>query len=157
MRKFFKIFFWLLTVALMVMIFCFSSQIAKESQETSEGFTKKVLMLFNSFRELSPEKQENIIESVQFIVRKTAHFSAYGALGLSLFSALLLTFTKKFLWLWAFIISVLYAISDEIHQSFVPGRSMEARDVLIDSTGALLGILFVVLIVKIAKHKKRRK
>ena len=97
MRKFFKYFFWVLAISLMVIIFCFSSQPAKESQQTSEGFTKKVFMLFSSFRNLSEENQEKVIESVQFIVRKTAHFSAYGALGLSLYSAFLLTFSQKLL------------------------------------------------------------
>lgn len=157
MRKFFKCFFWILSLALMVIIFNLSSEAAEESQKTSEGFTKKVLMLSGEFRELPSKRQDAIVESVQFSVRKTAHFSAYGALGLSLFSALLLTFTKKHLWLWAFIISVLYAISDELHQSFVPGRSMELRDVLIDSAGALAGILLVILMIKVAKRKKRRK
>ncbi len=154
MRKFFKYFFWFLTVALMVLIFSFSAEKAEESQKTSEGLTKKVLMCFSSFRELPEKSQTAIIESIQFIVRKSAHFSAYGALGLSLYSALLLTFSKKLLWLYAFLGSFVYAISDEIHQFFVPGRSMELRDVLIDSSGALAGILFVALIVKIATSKK---
>lgn len=156
MRKFFKYFFWIIAISVMVIIFCFSSQPAKESQQTSEGFTKKVFMLFSSFRNLSEENQEKVIEGVQFIVRKTAHFSAYGALGLSLYSAFLLTFSRKLLWLKAFLVSFLYSASDEIHQNFVPGRSMEIRDVLIDSSGALLGILFVMLIVKIAKTRKKR-
>ena len=151
MRTFFKYFFWALTIALMVMIFLFSSQKAEESQQTSEGLTKKILMCFEVFREFSEEKQTSIIKGVQFIVRKSAHFSAYGALGLSLYSALLLTFKRKFLWLTAFVGSVLYAVSDEIHQYFIPGRSMELRDVLIDSSGAFLGIILVMIIMKISK------
>lgn len=38
------------------------------------------------------------------------------------------------------LIGFLYAVSDEIHQHFVPGRAMQARDVLIDTAGVLLGI-----------------
>ena len=41
----------------------------------------------------------------------------------------------------AFAIGALYAVSDEIHQIFVPGRSCELRDILIDSAGVLVGIL----------------
>lgn len=149
MRTFFKYLFWVLSIAIMVGIFCFSSQKAEESQQTSEGLTKKVLMTFESFRNLSEEQQTEIIKGIQFVVRKGAHFSVYTALGISLFSAMLLTFKAKLLWLWAWLTAVLYAISDEVHQFFVPGRSMELRDVLIDSSGALLGILIVVLIRKI--------
>ena len=149
MRTFFKYFFWILAITIMVTVFCFSSQKAEESQRTSEGLTKKVLMNFESFRILSEEQQTEIIKGIQFVVRKGAHFSVYTALGISLFSAMLLSFKTKFLWLWSWLTAVLYAISDEVHQFFVPGRSMELRDVLIDSSGALLGILIVVLIRKI--------
>ena len=38
------------------------------------------------------------------------------------------------------LIGFLYAVRDEIHQQFVPGRAMQARDVLIDTAGVLLGI-----------------
>ncbi len=154
MRTFLKYFFWALSTAIMVTVFCFSSQEADESQKTSEGLTQKVLMCFESFRNLSEEKQTEIIEDVQFFVRKGAHFSIYTALGISLFSAILLTFKAKFLWLWSWLIAVLYAISDEVHQFFVPGRSMEVRDMLIDSLGALLGILIVVLIKFIYSRKR---
>ena len=41
----------------------------------------------------------------------------------------------------SFVFCVLYAISDEVHQYFVPGRAMMATDVLIDSIGAILGCL----------------
>lgn len=154
MRTFFKYFFWILTILIAVAIFSFSSQVAKESQRTSQGLTRKVLSAFSVFRQLPEEKQEEIVESLQFLVRKTAHFSAYAALGISLFSALLLTFRKRFLWLYAFLASLLYAVSDEIHQYFVPGRSMELRDVLIDSSGAITGILLVLIIITLYKKKR---
>ena len=46
----------------------------------------------------------------------------------------------------AFLICGLYAISDEIHQLYVQGRSGQVSDVLIDSSGALVGILSIVAI-----------
>ncbi|MGV8147186.1 MAG: VanZ family protein [Alkaliphilus sp.] len=39
------------------------------------------------------------------------------------------------------LVCVLYAISDETHQIFVPGRSAQVSDILIDSVGAAVGIL----------------
>ena len=44
-------------------------------------------------------------------------------------------------YLFAACISVLFAISDEIHQLFVPGRAGSAVDVLIDSVGVGIGVL----------------
>ena len=41
----------------------------------------------------------------------------------------------------SFLFSVIYALSDEFHQTFVPGRDGNIVDVLIDSSGALVGIL----------------
>ncbi len=154
MIKFFRYFFWIATIAIMVTVFSFSSQVAEESQETSEGFTVSVLKCFDWFNELTEEKQTEFVVGVQFVVRKGAHFSAYAALGLCLFSAMNLTFKFKKLWLWSFLVCAIYAISDEFHQYFVPGRSMELRDVLIDSSGAMLGILIVLFVVKIYKNKK---
>jgi VanZ family protein len=44
------------------------------------------------------------------------------------------------------LITVLYGISDEFHQSFVPARDAEVKDVFSDSVGALLGIVFVIIL-----------
>jgi len=49
----------------------------------------------------------------------------------------------------AFVICVLYAISDETHQIFVPGRSAQISDVLIDSVGAIVGILMYLVLGRI--------
>ena len=69
---------------------------------------------------------------------KLAYFFAKNAL-----------FNKKKVLL-TLIIGLLYAISDEIHQGFVPDRMMDIMDVLVDS----LGILFGVLIIKWKSRKK---
>ena len=51
---------------------------------------------------------------------------------------------------------ILYAASDEFHQLFVPGRSGQITDVLIDSGGLLAGILLVVLIKSFYIKQSRR-
>lgn len=38
------------------------------------------------------------------------------------------------------LVTVLYGVSDEVHQSFVPGRTSEARDVLSDGAGAAIAL-----------------
>ena len=62
---------------------------------------------------------------------------------------------------YSLIIGVIYAISDEIHQCFTPGRGPLVTDVIIDTMGVLLGILLVMLVIKIyekliIKHKKQK-
>ena len=141
----------------MVMIFVFSAQEAVKSQKTSESFTKKVLSVSKSFKELPEIKQNIVVEKVQFSVRKMAHFSIYTLLGISLLSAMLLTFKKRFLWLYSYIIATVYAICDEIHQLFIVGRSCRVGDMFIDSMGALSGILIVLIITTLYKNKKAKK
>ncbi|HBL52297.1 MAG: hypothetical protein A3D24_00830 [Candidatus Blackburnbacteria bacterium RIFCSPHIGHO2_02_FULL_39_13] len=73
-----------------------------------------------------------------FVVKKSAHLVEYAILFLLSYRALLnttkLSRTKSaFI---AFLIALLYGASDEIHQSFTPGRGPNVRDVLIDGLGA---------------------
>lgn len=76
-----------------------------------------------------------------FIVKKTAHLIEYAVLALLLYRALAGSgMEKKRAGVWAVIISLVYAISDEWHQSFVPGREPKVRDVVIDGLGSGLGV-----------------
>ena len=63
--------------------------------------------------------------------------------------------TYKMILLKKFIISlgvgILYAISDEIHQSFVPGRGASIRDVCIDTSGVIMGIIMVLVVISVFK------
>lgn len=56
------------------------------------------------------------------------------------------------------IIGIIYASSDEIHQSFTPGRSPMITDVLIDTLGVCLGISIIIFIIRIYRnfYKKRQ-
>lgn len=71
-----------------------------------------------------------------FIIRKLAHVGEYATLTFLLARALRLHgFSPGRVALMAMCVSVLYAISDEFHQTFVPGRNGVERDVVIDSIG----------------------
>ena len=147
----------ILAVALivwMVVIFCFSAQPSDDSQNTSDIFTILAQKIFYpNFDEFSSEKQLVIMAQLSFLVRKAAHFTAYFILGaLSYFNII---FSKRlsltFKGIIAFVFCVLYSVSDEIHQYFVPGRSCEFRDVCVDSSGALLSILVIFLVFRFSK------
>ena len=153
-----KTIFAVLLVLWMGFIFSMSSENAEKSSNTSGQTIRVVLSAVPGFEEQPEEVKVNIIEKLQFIVRKSAHFIGYMILGI-LASGLILYYgniNKKYLL--AFLICVIYAISDEIHQLFVPGRAGQVRDVLIDSAGSFLGIILVMAFVKILiKFNKKHK
>jgi len=81
-----------------------------------------------------------LVDDVSNFVRKSAHIIAYFILGALVFNVIrYYGVSKKWLLLCVFIAGS-YAISDEIHQTFVEGRSGEVRDVLIDTIAASAGI-----------------
>ena len=153
-----KSIFIVLLVLWMGFIFSMSCENAEESSNTSGQTIKVVLSTVPEFEKQPEEVKKNIIEELQFIVRKSAHFIGYMILGI-LASGLILYYgniNKKYLL--AFLICVIYAISDEIHQLFVPGRAGQVRDVLIDSAGSFLGIILVMAFVKLLiKFNKKHK
>ena len=153
-----KTIFAVLLVLWMGFIFSMSSENAEKSSNTSGQTIRVVLSAVPGFEEQPEEVKVNIIEKLQFIVRKSAHFIGYMILGI-LASGLILQYeniNKKYPL--AFLICVIYAISDEIHQLFVPGRAGQVRDVLIDSAGSLLGIIIVMAFVKLLiKFNKKHK
>ena len=83
----------------------------------------------------------------RFFILKSFHIIEYGVLVILLFIA-----TSKYNY--SLIIGVLYAISDELHQSFVPGRTATLRDIFYDITGIFLGLLIINLLLKNTWIKK---
>jgi len=147
----------LLLIAVMISIFCFSAQEATDSGRLSEGFSYKVFSAFYpEFNKMTKEEQQKIIDDTMFPVRKLAHFSLYFLLGAFAFLSIITygNFSVFLKGIISFGFCVLYSTSDEIHQYFVPGRSCELRDVLIDSCGAFLSILILVVIYKTVSKKR---
>jgi len=92
-------------------------------------------------------------------VRKAAHFTEYALLGISMFLYVIECLRERkrpvggawYVIVWA--AGTFYAATDEFHQLFVPGRSGQISDVLIDSAGALGGILLMGIILGNRKKK----
>lgn len=130
-----RVFFIVLSILLMAMIFYFSDMPASQSSAVSKPVAKSV--------GLSDSE-----------MRKIAHFVCFACLSGSIYG-LFNTFKKiRFPKVTAFLATVLYAVTDEFHQSFVPGRSCELRDVLIDSSGALV-LLLLLLAFEALRRRKR--
>lgn len=72
----------------------------------------------------------------RFVFFKTAHFLAYGTLALFYMHALGGPSKRR----WALLLTCLYAISDEWHQAYTPGRTARPLDVFIDLCGASVSL-----------------
>ena len=135
-----------ISVAIMAFIFIQSALTADLSLQQSDGIVKWLATLFHAD-----------VATLSFIVRKCAHFLEYLLLGISL----LLTTRELFLLnlrksgIIAFAFGFFYAVTDELHQILVEGRSGEVRDVLIDGAGVLLGVLITCIICYLRNCKRR--
>lgn len=134
---------YILIILWMVLIFSFSNQKADDSAKLSDGVIEKTIgnIYKMTHKNVEDKKLDEIKEEYTHITRKTAHFTIYTILGL-LVGLLLKEYnieTKKVI-IYGILICMCYAISDEIHQTFVPGRSCEIKDVLIDTCGSTIGI-----------------
>lgn len=150
--------FMLLLLTTFATIFKFSSQIAEESDDISNGVIRKIIDVFPYTKELSEEIKIKMVEHGNPIIRKLAHFSIYALVGvwiMAFMSTFDIRLYKK--WIISMLVGVLYAASDEFHQSFVPGRGTSIVDVGIDSLGVLTGILAVLIIISIYRALKSDK
>ena len=140
----------ILLLSLFGTIFNFSNQDGEKSGSLSREITVTITKDIKSIQKLEKSKKEQVLDLIEHIIRKIAHFSLYTLVGL-LIMLLMITYnikqTKRIGV--SLIVGALYAISDEIHQSFVPDRTPMIGDVFIDSSGVIFGILLAVLGVKI--------
>lgn len=150
----FQIFCGIMTIAVMVCIFLFSCENADDSSDTSGNFVNLIISIFyGDYDELPLWEQEEIRGNISHFIRKTAHFTIFAALG---FFAFLTSGQKKLLCKGTAAVLIfcgLYAVSDEIHQYFVPGRACMLRDMLLDTCGSLAGIAAALAALKIFSRK----
>lgn len=150
--------FWCLSVAIMVVVFISSAKTATQSSEISKNFADTLFeIIISDYSEMEAAEQIELVNHTQFPVRKAAHFSVFFALGFCVSGALsTYKLTRLKLILFSQGICTLYAISDEFHQLFVEGRAGRVYDVIIDSVGAFVGVLAVILALYILNFVKRR-
>ncbi len=139
MRK--KIFL-ALSLVWMIVIFLFSAREAQLSSQDSASVGELIGKIFvPGFAAWEPQKQLEFAKKIDHPVRKTAHATEYAVLGFFLAGSYS-DRRKK----WRFSIGVpwmigtAYAVSDEFHQWFVPGRSCQVSDMLLDSCGVFAGV-----------------
>jgi len=127
----------------MLLIFYLSSQIGKQSDQLSIGITT---IIVRTIEQILPKLNVDI-SYLNSIVRKITHFLIYLVLGFLVMNALMKSYKSgvKFYIISALLICMIYAISDEIHQLFIPGRGAHLTDVIIDIFGSIFGIGILAL------------
>lgn len=138
MKKIFKnkkIVSTVFVIAWMIIIFVMSSYNSVDSSNQSNVIVDVIVNIFNI----------TSVNIISVIVRKLAHFSEYLILGI-LVANMIKYYDKKHLI--GVTICILYAISDEIHQLFVPGRSCQILDIVIDTIGSCIGLAVLSIFSK---------
>lgn len=145
-------------------IFMFSAQSAEDSKVLSKSIAEKIVSVVKKifgddfFASYENEKgTESLLGLATHFLRKTAHFFLFFVLGIFCYlfiSEFDLSVKKAFLIV--LIYCFLYAVSDEVHQFFVPGRACMARDVLLDTCGSLTGMGICINIKNRCKNNERK-
>ena len=133
-------------------------QSALPADLSSQESGRVVDLIIRLFQDILPLERQTMV----FLVRKGAHFTEYTILGFFLVPAVkewmsadqaqmpdIAGRTHLISWL----TGTLYAVTDEIHQYFVPGRSCELRDMGIDSCGVLAGVLIAGLAMRLKERR----
>lgn len=108
----------------MVTIFIFSHQPAKVSSNTSGNTIRFIMNYVPIIKEFNYMQKEEIVELLQPIVRKLAHLSIYVLGGVLLFTfANTYNIEEKNKIGISALIGIVYAITDELHQLFIPRKS----------------------------------
>ena len=140
-----------LSLLMMVLIFCFSAQDADRSDSTSEGLTQIVVsVIAPDYDSLPPERRLSVHNSVEFAIRKLAHFTEYMFLGFFLrcCAESWLGGKRNRLGLMAWLTGAAYAGTDEAHQLLVDGRGAQITDVLLDSAGVFAGVCAAAWLIR---------
>lgn len=142
-----KIFKIILIVIWMAIVFSFSNQGGTKSGNTSRKVTVAVVQVIS---DKPIEENEQLIEKVDKVIRKLAHYTIYTIGGFLIMNYAYTTDKKpKEKVIYSILFGAGYAVTDELHQFFVSGRSARIFDVGIDTLGVATGILIYLIIRKV--------
>ncbi len=138
---------WIILIGWMLLIFFMSNQPADISTKQSD----LVIKLFSA---IGIDLNAHLGELASFVVRKVAHFTEYFILYYFSISVCKYYVDIEKARVYCLFVVLGYAISDEIHQYFIPGREMAIMDVAIDFSGGVVGFIVNWAIYKIKFNVK---
>lgn len=140
----------------MFIIFGFSKESGGESSSLSLTVTQKIVDIIDFNDNMSEEEYEHMVSVLHNPVRKAAHMSEYAILAFLIYVPLLINVRFKKIsgyFLATMSVCLIYAITDETHQLFVPGRDGRITDVIIDTIGSMIATLILLGIHNFAHRK----
>ncbi len=141
-----------LTALWMTVIFLFSAQDGSDSS----GLSGRVLAFICGLFNYTPSAA--VVDMLSFCVRKAAHMTEFGLLGVLWLNTLRHGFGDfAHRYLTAFVISSIYAMTDEFHQLFIDGRAGRVTDWLIDSAGTAIWLAAAWLLTVATARIKSKK
>lgn len=138
---------WIVLIGWMLLIFFMSNQPADISTKQSDLVIKLLSVI-------GIDLNTHLGELASFAVRKVAHFTEYFILYYFAISVCKYYVDIKKARIYCLFVVLGYAISDEIHQYFIPGRAMAIRDVAIDFSGGVVGFIVNWITYKIKFNTK---
>jgi VanZ family protein len=157
-----KLWYWLLPLIWMGVIFYSSGQPYEEqdikpflSRTIDFSFLEPVLqhIQFTYHHSEVSIQALGINGVVEFLIRKGAHFTVFFLLCMFFIIAFVKSSSlrRSVIVGLSLVLTVLYAIADEVHQGFTPNRTPYFGDVVIDTIGALFGVIFYLIYLKLSK------
>lgn len=153
MKKYTTKIYITLTILWTITIFSFSLQPADTSSQLSSGFGRWLIEVFapNLIEKLEMMPADQL-SNLHFLLRKCAHFTEYLVLGVLVMLSLQQTKVRRNI-LIGITMCTLVASIDETIQLFVNGRSGQISDVLLDSVGAMVGLLLVKFLYSVQSRR----
>lgn len=152
-----KIINFILLPGWMLFIFLNSAKDATQSSLASSEFTHSLLNFLTNLG-LANACDINSAEFTAFEsnIRTWAHFFEFMVLGLLAYRFFCNYYNNKAIYKIIVPIagSIVYSITDELHQLFVPGRACDIFDIMIDTAGIITGVLIYHMIAVLLKRKK---
>ncbi len=135
----------------MLVIFAFSHQSREVSVEISDGIAGSLGVVPPSTAEgEDPILPSDVPLAFDLNIRNWAHIMVFAGLGVTVALFFTSLVTRQgwqdyvFVGTLSILTCVAYATSDELHQFFIPGRNMRAKDIVLDSLGGAIGVLVTI-------------
>jgi VanZ family protein len=142
-------FIWLIIIYVMTEMPYFNgestSTAIEKTIDKTETIQKKIIKSNDTEPIVFQPVDPSTLHHLNVFFRKSAHILVFGILAVFIYKS---TEHRRFPYLTSLLLTILYAILDEWHQSLVPGRTSALKDVLFDTCGACFALLFVFLITR---------
>lgn len=134
-----KVISYILLITWLFLIFYLSNQPGDISGGESSSIIYHFFEVIYNIFHISKDNINSVVELLHNPIRELMHFLEYLVLSFLVMNVLKQNNIKENIILVSIIFSFIYAVTDEIHQVFIPGRTFEYLDILLDTLGSILG------------------